>query len=172
MNLNPIEKILARASCRSSTLFLAALTLATSWLFAISPCIAQVNNGRGATVQLPVTSFFTVNTVVSVPDGGTMSLGGMSRSAAGATSRGVPGLSNLPGIGRGFKNRGIGSEQSTGNVSVRVQVLVMAELEQEVMAEARRLAQEREATDPNGTYATQRKADEISRKMGGGNRRR
>lgn len=148
-----------------------AVAIAALSMFMADSVSGQIVGGRGATVQLPVTSVFTVNTVVSVPDGGQISMGGISRSSMGSVSRGIPGLSGIPGAGRAFKNRGIGGEQSTGNVSVRVQVLVMEELEQEVMAEARRLAKEQESSDPNGSYATQRRADEISRKLGGKNRR-
>ncbi len=158
------------ASSRNYTTALCVVTAITS-ICMVNSTWGQIVGGRGATVQLPVTSVFTVNTVVSVPDGGQISMGGISRSSMGGVSRGIPGLSGIPGAGRAFKNRGIGGEQSTGNVSVRVQVLVMAELEQEIMAEARRLAQERESTDPNGSYETQRRADDISRKLGGKNRR-
>src|SRR5262245_35901674 len=48
----------------------------------------QVPPGVPTTVQLPTFSFFTVQTVVSVPDGGGMSLGGINRAADGSVTRG------------------------------------------------------------------------------------
>ena len=65
---------------------------------------------QGTTVQLPSFSFVTVTTTVSVPDGGTVLLGGIKRLQEGRTERGVPMLSKLPYINRLFKNVGIGRE--------------------------------------------------------------
>src|ERR1700752_3678368 len=70
------------------------------------------------TVQLPTVHSFTVQTTVMVPDGGTMLLGSIGRSAMGETLRGVPLLGNIPGAGRLFKNRAIGQETSAGTATV------------------------------------------------------
>src|SRR5262249_37799310 len=64
----------------------------------------------GTTVQLPPFAFTTVTTTVSVPDGGTVLLGGIKRLREGRTEKGVPILNKLPYISRLFKNVGIGRE--------------------------------------------------------------
>ena len=64
----------------------------------------------GAAVQLPTYSFFTVNTTVLVPDGGSAYMGGVSRSQAGRSEYGSP---LLP-----LRNVGIGSNTSASSVRV------------------------------------------------------
>ena len=129
-------------------------------------CFWSSDASAQITVQIPTVGFFNVNTVVSVPDGGTMYLGGVKRSAQGRTTRGTPLLGSLPGIGRGFKNTAIGSDNGASGSSVKVQIIVMSELEKEVMAEAERQAALRRAHDPNGTVENQKKADFITRNIG------
>jgi general secretion pathway protein D len=72
------------------------------------------NNERdiisGTTVQLPTFNFTTVSTTVSVPDGGTVLLGGIKRLSEGRNERGVPMLSKVPYINRLFRNVGIGRD--------------------------------------------------------------
>ncbi len=62
---------------------------------------------RGQVVQLPTTHSFSVGTTVSVPDGGAVQLGGVSRSYESSSDFGIPGLGGLPVAGRLFRNRGI-----------------------------------------------------------------
>lgn len=128
---------------------------------------AQFGTPTGITVQQPVVSSFNVNTVVAVPDGGTISLGGISNSAYGSVRRGVP-LTGGPYVNRLFNNRAIGWEQGASQAQVTVKILVMEELEAQVLAEgARRMAiRSAESRDPNGSPATQKKADFISRNIG------
>ncbi len=64
----------------------------------------------GVTVQLPTFSFTTVTTTVSVPDGGTVLLGGIKRLSEGRNEFGVPILDEIPYLNRLFKNVGIGRE--------------------------------------------------------------
>ena len=89
-------------------------------------------------VQLPTCQFFSVQTSVLGPDRGAAFMGGITRSRYGSTSRGVPGLSGLPGAGRLFRNRGIASGQSTAGVSVSATIIDHAELDRAVLAEAAR----------------------------------
>src|SRR5262249_37127733 len=78
--------------------------------------VSRVNNSnfqqqqRATTVQLPSFSFITVTTTVSVPDGGTVLLGGIKRLSEGRNEFGVPILSKVPYLNRLFKNVGIGRE--------------------------------------------------------------
>ena len=60
----------------------------------------------GVTVQLPSLSFVSVVTTVSVPDGGTVLLGGIKRLCEGRNEFGVPLLSKMPYINRLFRNVG------------------------------------------------------------------
>ena len=141
-----------------------SIVLASGAAFCATPskCSAQ-----GLTVQLPTVRFFSVDTTVMVPDGGTAFLGGVSRHAEGSVTRGVPGLSNIPGAGRLFKNRAIGSDTSRSGASVSTRILIMSELEAEVMAEARRREAARQAVDViNGSQAIQKQADAITRGIG------
>ncbi len=114
------------------------------------------------TVQLPVVRFFNVRTVVSVPDGGTMSLGGVTRHASGSRSSGIPGFR-----GRPFTNRGSGYQQGADRLVLTPKIIINSELEQDVLAEA--AARERfrqQFANPNGPPAVQTKADFITRNIG------
>ena len=66
----------------------------------------------GTTVQLPTFAFTQVSTTVSVPDGGTILLGGIKRLAEGRAERGVPMLSKIPYLSRLFRNTAVGSRRS------------------------------------------------------------
>ena len=89
---------------------MARFNLLSMILVVISTSVASAQ--QNTTVQLPTFNFSTVNTTVSVPDGGTALLGGIMRAAEGSTSRGVPLLGNIPYLNRLFKNRGIGRDVS------------------------------------------------------------
>jgi len=54
------------------------------------------NQNSGTTVQLPTFSFVNVSTTVSVPDGGTILLGGIKRLSEGRSEFGVPMLDKVP----------------------------------------------------------------------------
>jgi hypothetical protein len=131
------------------------------------PAHAQLGQPTGITVQQPVVSFFGVNTAVSIPDGGTISLGGISNSAFGSTRRGLP-LTGAPYFNRAFGNRAIGLEQGASSAQLSVKVLIMEELEAEVVAKGQQRMAAREAIvkNPNGSAETQKKADFISRNIG------
>jgi len=84
---------------------------------------------EGITVQLPTFSFVTVTTTVSVPDGGTVLLGGIKRLSEGRNEFGVPLLSKLPYINRLFKNVGIGRETSSLMMMVTPRIIIQEEEE-------------------------------------------
>ena len=83
------------------------------------------------TVQQPVVSFTSVNTVVSVPDGGTVLMGGIKRLSEQRTEQGVPLLSSIPYINRLFRNVGIGQEASNLMMMVTPRILIQEELEED-----------------------------------------
>jgi hypothetical protein len=78
------------------------------------------------TVQLPTFSFFTVQTTVSVPDGGGISLGGIDRGVDSTVNR-SSGLT---------RNRGIGSSRTASGVSVSATIIDREEMDRAVLAEA------------------------------------
>jgi general secretion pathway protein D len=83
----------------------------------------------GVTIQLPTVGFTTINTVVSVPDGGTVLMGGIKRMKEGRSERGVPFLSNIPYINRLFKNVGIGRETENLMMMVTPRIIIQSEEE-------------------------------------------
>lgn len=87
------------------------------------------SNGQqvGFPVQLPTTSIFSVDTTVSVPDGGSISLGGNSGSAWSSSRSGGP--------FRPFGNRAIGGTQFASNASVHVQIISLAEMEADLLSQ-------------------------------------
>ena len=118
------------------------------------------------TLQIPTIDIFELRTIVAVPDGGTLRLGGVQRSAYGYTTRSTGVLGGLPLIGRGFRNRAIGLANSSNEATIRVRILDQSELEGNIMREARRRAARAQWSDPNGDKTTQKQADFITRNIG------
>lgn len=87
----------------------------------------------GTTVQLPEFKFVTVNTTVSVPDGGTILLGGIKRLKEARVERGVPMLSKLPYVNRLFTNIGIGREAESLMLMVTPRIIIKEEEEEILM---------------------------------------
>ena len=69
-------------------------------------------------------------TTVSVPDGGTVLLGGIKRLQEGRTERGVPMLDKLPYINRLFKNVGIGRTTKSLMLMVTPRIIIQEEEEE------------------------------------------
>jgi general secretion pathway protein D len=86
----------------------------------------------GTTVQLPTFAITSVVTTVSVPDGGTILLGGVKRLREGRTERGIPVLNKLPYISRLFKNVGIGREAQSLMMMVTPRIIIQEEEEQKL----------------------------------------
>ncbi|MDA0658471.1 MAG: general secretion pathway protein GspD, partial [Planctomycetota bacterium] len=87
---------------------------------------------EGTTVQLPTLAFTTVNTTVSVPDGGTILLGGIKRLREGRSESGVPFLNKIPFVNRLFNNVGIGREASSLMMMVTPRIIIQEEFEEEL----------------------------------------
>ncbi|MCA9103538.1 MAG: hypothetical protein KDA63_20435, partial [Planctomycetales bacterium] len=85
---------------------------------------------EGTTVQLPTFSFVSVTTTVSVPDGGTVLLGGVKRLSEGRNEFGVPILSKIPYINRLFSNVGIGRETQSLMMMVTPRIIIQEEEEE------------------------------------------
>jgi general secretion pathway protein D len=86
------------------------------------PPVARAQ-GLGRTVFGPVPTVTTIRlqTTVTAPDGGTVTLGGYSRLSEGRTEFGMP--------GRGFRNVGYGRSAVSGRVTVRVRIIDLREEE-------------------------------------------
>jgi general secretion pathway protein D len=82
---------------------------------------------EGTTVQLPTLAFVTVSTTVSVPDGGTILLGGIKRLSEGRNEAGVPILNKIPYLNRLFKNVGIGRETQSLMMMVTPRIIIQEE---------------------------------------------
>lgn len=84
----------------------------------------------GVTVQLPAFQFISVVTTVSVPDGGTVLLGGIKRLSEGRNEVGVPLLSKVPYVNRLFRNVGIGRETDSLMMMVTPRIIIQEEEEE------------------------------------------
>ena len=105
------------------------LTIAVSAVVVLFTSGAQVSEGQ--TLQLPTVRHFSVRTSVSVPDGGTIGLGGVVRSSTGRVLRGL----SSP-TGRRISNRAGGRSTTSGHASVRAWVLPQKETDQAILAGA------------------------------------
>jgi general secretion pathway protein D len=84
---------------------------------------------EGTTVQQPTLASTSVSTTVSVPDGGTILLGGIKRMREGRNERGVPILSKIPYISRLFRNVAIGRDAQSLMMMVTPRIIIQEEEE-------------------------------------------
>jgi|GEM_PF-6160566 len=120
------------------------------------------------TIQLPSRSVFGVNTVVKVPDSGSIYLGGNRRLSMGRNSRGIPLLPQSPLTA----NRGSGYESIGGGAFAHVQIISLKEMEADLMqgySPAPAITSSTVRIEPPA--AVRRKADFISRNLGGTKKR-
>ncbi len=100
------------------------------------------NNGGGggggnnntvfqATLQLPILNLTSVNTIVSVPDGGTLLLGGQTLAGETEVEEGVPILSKIPFIKRLFTNHSTAKDESILLILVKPMIIIQREVEQQ-----------------------------------------
>jgi general secretion pathway protein D len=90
---------------------------------------AATSNTSGTTVQLPQFAFQTVTTTVSVPDGGTVLLGGIKRLSEERKEDGVPILNKLPYVNRLFNNISTGRTTSSLMMMVTPRIIIQEEEE-------------------------------------------
>ena len=103
------------------------------------------------TVQLPTFRFFTVQTSVSVPDGGGAYLGGMKTARDSSLTRGFG----------PFRNRGISSDRGAGGMSVHATIIDLKEMDDAILAEAAAGRPGAPAFDPDAA-----RAELLSRHVG------
>ena len=82
------------------------------------------------TIQLPQVTFTTINTTVTVPDGGTVLLGGVKRLREQRLEYGVPVLAKTPLVNRLFRNIGIGRRTDSLMLMVTPRIIILEEEEQ------------------------------------------
>jgi general secretion pathway protein D len=93
---------------------------------------SSTTSSSGTTVQLPTFAFVTVTTTVSVPDGGTVLLGGIKRLSEGRQEDGVPVLDKIPYLNRLFKNVGIGRTTQSLMMMVTPRIIIQEEEEEKL----------------------------------------
>lgn len=82
------------------------------------------------TLRLPITTLFTIATVVTVPDGGTVLLGGVKLMSEERSEDGVPILAKTPYINRLFRNIGISRDTSSLMIMVTPRIILLEEEEE------------------------------------------
>jgi Flp pilus assembly secretin CpaC/tetratricopeptide (TPR) repeat protein len=85
-------------------------------------------------VTVPETETSSVMTRVSVPDGGTLLLGGQKITAEVEKETGVPVLSKIPIVGRLFSNRSVIKDHKVLLILVKPVIMLQPELEAEAIA--------------------------------------
>ena len=88
----------------------------------------QSNDFNGE-IQLPITQLTIVNTTVSIPDKGTVLIGGQRKVTEIEVEVGVPVLSKVPWLNRFFTNRVTEKEEKNLLILVRPEIIVQQENE-------------------------------------------
>jgi len=122
-------------------------------------------NQPGTTIQLPRFGFQTTTTTVTVPDRGTVLLGGIKSLRESRNELGVPILGKLPLVGRGFRNVGIGREVSSQMTTVTPYIHDFAALERELLGSSPRLSSTRLSSTrrSNTSHLANRRARDAAR---------
>jgi type II secretory pathway component GspD/PulD (secretin) len=82
-------------------------------------------------VQQPITQITQVRTSVSVPDGGTLLLGGQTLSGETEREMGVPVVSKIPFLKRLFTNRSMAKDEQILLILVKPTIIIQREIEQQ-----------------------------------------
>ncbi|MEW6252229.1 MAG: hypothetical protein AB1716_16445, partial [Planctomycetota bacterium] len=88
-------------------------------------------NSPGAFIMLPDQSFAILETTVSIPDGGTVLLGGVKQVGEVEVEAGVPVLSKIPVLKRAFTNRTLVKDTRTLLILVQTRIIIQKEAEDE-----------------------------------------
>jgi len=91
--------------------------------------------GSNLTVEFPEVETAQVRTRVSVPDGGTLLLGGQKLGAEIDKEAGVPILSKIPILGRAFSNRSKVKDHKILLILVKPTIILQEEVEADAVAE-------------------------------------
>ncbi len=88
-------------------------------------------NSPGAFIMLPTESFAQLATTVSIPDGGTVLLGGLKQVGEVEVEAGVPILSKIPILKRAFTNQTTVKDTRTLLILVKAKIIIQKEAEDE-----------------------------------------
>jgi general secretion pathway protein D len=89
-------------------------------------------SASGVTIQQPIMASFSVQTTVSVPDGGTILMGGIKRLREGRIEAGTPILDKIPFLNRLFMNTAIGRDTSSILMVVTPRIIIQEEEEEQL----------------------------------------
>ena len=95
----------------------------------INNSIVAFNPASGF-IQEPELQITEVHTTVSVPDGGTLLLGGQTIAGEVEKEAGVPGLSKIPFLKRLFTNRSMAKDENVLLILVKPTIIIQREQEQ------------------------------------------
>ncbi len=84
---------------------------------------------QALTIQTPIVDIIQVRTSVSVPDGGTLLLGGQTIAGEVEREIGVPILSKIPFVKRLFTNRSMAKDESVLLILVKPTIIIQREIE-------------------------------------------
>ena len=73
-----------------------------------------------------------VQTSVTIPDGGTMLIAGLTNASSQRSHQGVPFLSHIPFLGRLFSGNGRSEVETKTVISVHGDIILFDELEKEL----------------------------------------
>jgi hypothetical protein len=96
---------------------------------ALAPAAQAQAPGRVRIVIVTAGPNIRVQTAVTVPDGGTVTVGGYSRVGESRTEAGVPVLGRVPYASRGFRNVGYGRSVMSRRVTASVRIIDLREEE-------------------------------------------
>ena len=82
-------------------------------------------------IQLPQTSVTNIDTRVSVPDGGTLLLGGQKLVGESERESGVPGLAHIPFLNRLFSTRNKTKDENIILVLMKPDIIIQSEMEED-----------------------------------------
>jgi general secretion pathway protein D len=100
------------------------------------PAFGDIPGGGGTyTIEFPEVETAQIRTRVSVPDGGTLLLGGQKLGAEVDKEVGVPILSKIPILGRAFGNRSKVKDHTILLILVKPTIILQDEIEAEAIAE-------------------------------------
>ncbi|MGE4286784.1 MAG: type II secretion system protein GspD [Phycisphaerae bacterium] len=96
---------------------------------------SDADEAQGATynIQLPVRSETSIGTRVTVPDGGTLLIGGQKLTGENTQERGVPILSKVPFFGPLFETRGNAKDHHVLLILVKPTIILRDEQEKEAV---------------------------------------
>ena len=133
---------------------------AAIFLFALMGPVS-VTPVAGQVVQLPTFESFSVGTTVSVPDRGSVYLGGVDRARYESSSSGVPGLSRFPGAGPLLGHRASSASVASSGASATATIIDHREWDAATRAQAARHRSNSRSND-----AVVRKAAFLSQHVG------